>query len=184
MFWIFSWPCFCDHQLNKGFEFLPKIPSSSNDPTNATPSISGDHNPSGAEVKLAEPRISRGSSWKAILWRYTQPWRKKDDMFLIWILFCNCSLSSWYNKYMVILILYILYQLLKIVIMAGLLLGHNKFCGNIICIWFILTEISLRLEIVVSFCYYFAELSITSYNTTYKQNIKCRKILRMYDSRN
>ena len=49
---------------------MRNITSSSNDSTNGAPSVSGSHNASSAEVKLAEPKISRGSSLKVILGRY------------------------------------------------------------------------------------------------------------------
>ena len=49
---------------------MRKITSSSNDSTNGAPSVSGSHNASSAEVKLAEPNISRGSSLKVIMGRY------------------------------------------------------------------------------------------------------------------
>ena len=49
---------------------MRKITSSSNDSTNGAPSVSGSHNASSAEVKLAEPKISRGTSLKVIMGRY------------------------------------------------------------------------------------------------------------------
>ena len=80
IFWIFSSTCFCDHQLSRDFEFLRKITSSSNDSTNGAPSVSGNHNASSAEVKLAAPKISRGSSLKVIMGRYRAT-LKIDDIY-------------------------------------------------------------------------------------------------------
>ena len=80
IFWIFSSTCFCVHQLSRDFEFLRKITSSSNDSTNGAPSVSGNHNASSAEVKLAAPKISRGSSLKVIMGRYRAT-LKIDDIY-------------------------------------------------------------------------------------------------------
>ena len=70
---------------------MRKIAVSLNDSTNGPPSVLGNHNASGTEVKLAEPKLSTGSLSKIISGRYTQPWRKMDDIFsnMDCALFCN-----------------------------------------------------------------------------------------------
>ena len=56
----FASTCFVDHHLKMGFAFVFNIINSSKDSTKGAPNVSGSKKLNNADVKLAEPKISKG----------------------------------------------------------------------------------------------------------------------------